>query len=97
MTNTPDLTFDPDGLLPDQEKVAEFGDALGKTNSLVITELTDDQFKVISDGVLRAMSADPRNRVGQICGKLAFFAFTMVFVAACVWVVAFIVANLPTR
>ena len=95
--NNADLRYDPEGILPTEGDVQAFSTALGKTNSVVISELNEEQFKIISDGILRAMSPDPRNRMAKFCGKLAFLAFTMVFVAVCVWTVALIVANLPTR
>lgn len=98
MTDQPQsIHFDPEGILPSDEAVAQFQDDLSKTNTLVISELTDDQFDVLRGTVGRILSADPRNRTAKVIGKVAGLALLMIWVAACIWVVAFIVANLPTR
>lgn len=39
----------------------------------------------------------PRNLTALVMGKLVFVGITMVFLSACVWAVAYILSNLPTR
>lgn len=39
----------------------------------------------------------PRNITGMVMAKLAVTGMTMVFLSACIWAVAYILSNLPTR
>lgn len=40
---------------------------------------------------------EPRNITGMVMAKLAVTGVTMVFLSACIWAVAWILSNLPTR
>jgi hypothetical protein len=82
---------DPENLLPEEteaEKVVE----VQEDHCIWINGLTPAQF----DGLVEALAP-----AGKPLGRTTRFAlrlsFTMVLVAACLWVVAQIVTHLPTR
>lgn len=92
MTNTPnDIHYDPEGIMP------PVTDDLDQKRSIIITDLTKEQFDVLAQGVLQAVSKDPRNRTAKFAGKAALLGVTMVFVAACIWTVAQLILPLTNR
>lgn len=92
------LHFDPEGLLPPEQDVKQFAEDVDKAYSLTISELSEAQFDTIKDGILQAFHAAPdRNLTGRFAGKIATLAVLMVFVASAVWVVAWLMSNLPAN
>ena len=77
---------DEDGLLADAEYTER---------NVVLTGLTPEQTERITAAVAEALRDG--SRTGKIAGKVATLAVLMVFVAAALWVVAFIVSSLPTN
>lgn len=84
---------DEESLLP-EPGVTIREDYVDKEYSLTITNLTEQQFNTISAGVIQAMNKDPRSRVGKFVGKALSIAVLMVFLAAAVRLIVWILSGL---
>jgi len=93
---TPDLRLDPENLLPPIKAQLD-EDEVDKVYSLTITELTPEQFEVLSEGIFQALSKDPRNWTAKVAAKVVVLGLLMVFLAACIWAVAQILTPLTNR
>lgn len=80
---------DPEGLLVKDEIGIE-----GPTD-VVLTGLTPAQVERITHAVAEALREG--SRTSRFAGKLATLAVMMMFIAAALWVVAYVVAHFPTR
>jgi hypothetical protein len=79
---------DEDGPIETDGEVIE----MVEDNCIWINGLTPAQFEGLREAL--APAGKPLGRFNRIVLRLAM---TMVFVAGCLWLVAFLVSNLPTR
>lgn len=82
---------DPEGMLP---KLEEVQDEVDKIYSLTINGLTEEQFKVLAENFAVSLRKDPRSRTGLFAGKLAILATLMIFLAAAVRLIVWILSGL---
>jgi hypothetical protein len=66
-------------------------------NSLTISGLSDDQFERLAKGVKDAVKPDPTSKFVQAVARLVGTTFLMIPAAGSVWIVAYILTNLPGR
>lgn len=87
-----DQTFrgDPEGLLPEEEKVDEVVSV--EDHAVWITGLTKAQY----DGLVEALSPTGKP-LGRTTRFVLRFCFTALLAAGCLWLIAALVTNLPTR
>lgn len=88
------LRFDPEGLMP---PTLEVQDDVEKQYSLHVNHLTEEQFEALSKNLTEALQGRSRSLAARIASQVIGIAFTMIVVAACIWVVAFLISSLPGR
>lgn len=92
MTNTPQFHFDPEGLL--EPKVEEIQDEVDKVYTFVINGLTQEQFDILSKGVIRSLKQDPRNLTALVAQKALALAAVMILLAGAVRLIVWILSGL---
>ena len=98
MTNTPPIHFDPEGLLPfDMPKAEKIEDEVDKTNTLIINELTPEQFEILSAGVFAALRSEKPSWVGKFAMRAIALAATMIVLAAAVRAIVFILQGVAVQ
>ena len=92
------LRFDPEGLLPfDMPTIEEHRDEVDKANTLIINELTDEQFEILSQGIFAAMRAEKQSLAGKIAVRAILLAGTMIILAAAVRAIVWILSGVAVQ